>query len=46
VNISSEVKQPGIYTVKWDARGMPTGMYFYRLQTKDYVETKKLILLK
>jgi hypothetical protein len=42
----NEVKQPGFYTVKWDASGIPTGMYFYRLQTKDYVETKKLILIR
>ena len=41
-----ESQNAGYKSVKWEASGMTTGMYFYRLQTKDYVETKKLILLK
>jgi hypothetical protein len=41
-----EFQDAGFRSVGWDASGIPTGMYFYRLQTKDYVETKKLILLR
>jgi hypothetical protein len=41
-----EVKQPGTYTVIWDASGVPSGTYFYRLQAGEFVETKKMILLK
>jgi len=44
----NEVKQPGRYTVKWDASsaGLPSGVYFYRLTAGTFVETKKLILMK
>ncbi|MGA2624431.1 MAG: TIM-barrel domain-containing protein [Bacteroidota bacterium] len=44
----NEVKQPGKFTVKWDASdaGLPSGVYFYRLTAGTFVETKKLILVK
>ncbi|MGA2625185.1 MAG: T9SS type A sorting domain-containing protein [Bacteroidota bacterium] len=42
----NEVKQPGAYTVTWDASRMPSGIYFYRLQTGRFTATKKLLLLK
>ena len=36
----------GTYTTQWNASGMASGVYFYRLQTGDFVDTKKLLLLK
>ena len=39
-------QQAGYYQVTWDAKGIPSGMYFYKLQTGDYTETKKMVLLK
>jgi hypothetical protein len=36
----------GRYKVQWDASGMESGVYFYRLETKAFVQTKKLILMK
>jgi hypothetical protein len=36
----------GIYEVDWDARGYTSGVYFYRLTAGDFVETKKMILIK
>ncbi len=41
-----EVKQPGRYIVQWDAGGMASGLYMYRLQAGSFVDVKKLILLK
>ncbi len=37
---------PGFYEADWDATGMPSGMYFYRLRTETFSETKKMLLVK
>jgi hypothetical protein len=34
----------GTHIVKYDASGLPTGHYLYRLQTNDFSITKKMIL--
>lgn len=39
-------KPAGRYLVNWDATGLPTGVYFCRMQAGDFVETKKLLLLR
>ena len=36
----------GVSTLTWDAREFSSGVYFYRLQTSEFAETKKMILLK
>ncbi|MGM0586920.1 MAG: Ig-like domain-containing protein [Bacteroidota bacterium] len=36
----------GNYTVSWDASNMPSGTYIYRIEAGDFVETRKLLLLK
>jgi hypothetical protein len=36
----------GTYEIEWDASGVPSGVYFYQLKTKGFVEIKKMILLK
>jgi len=40
------VKQPGTYEVIWDARGVPSGVYFYRLAAGEFRDLRKMILLK
>jgi hypothetical protein len=42
----SEQLNPGTYTREWDASRFPSGVYFYRLQIANFVQTKKLILLR
>ena len=37
---------PGIHTFAWDAKNNPSGVYFYRLETRDFSETRKMIMLK
>lgn len=36
----------GTYVYEFDAAGLPSGTYFYKLETSDFTSTKKLILLK
>ncbi len=36
----------GIYEVRCDAGSLPSGMYFYRLQAGEFLDTKRMILLK
>jgi hypothetical protein len=45
-NIVSGELGAGHYSRQWNAAGMPSGAYFYRLQAGSINETKKLILLK
>ncbi len=42
----NEEKAPGLYSVKWDASNIPSGTYIYRLRAGNFVETKKMILMK
>jgi hypothetical protein len=42
----SGVKPAGDHVVEWNAGRMPSGIYFYRMTVGNFVETRKLILLK
>jgi len=44
--IVNEVKPVGDYEVEFNASTLPSGIYFYRLQVGDFVETKKMMLMK
>lgn len=41
-----ENKSPGLYSVEFDGSGFSSGVYFYKLETDKFSETKKLILMK
>jgi hypothetical protein len=41
-----EAKNPGMYTVQWDASGMASGIYFCRLSAGASVSMIKMILLR
>jgi uncharacterized delta-60 repeat protein len=42
----NEMKQPGMYEVRWDAQGLASGTYFSRLTVGNLVDLKKLVLMK
>ncbi|MCX6136430.1 MAG: T9SS type A sorting domain-containing protein, partial [Ignavibacteriales bacterium] len=41
-----EMRQVGEYDAHWNAVMYPSGVYWCRLQTKEWTETKRLLLLK
>jgi len=41
-----EEKNPGRYSIRWDAGRYASGVYFYRLIAGDFVQTRKLSLIK
>ena len=42
----SERQAAGYYQYVWNANGLTSGVYFYRLQAGGFVETKKMMLVK
>jgi hypothetical protein len=42
----AENLMPGSYEYSWDARGLASGVYFYRLESKGFIQSKKLLLLR
>jgi hypothetical protein len=45
-SLFNEEKSTGSYEVKFNASGLTSGIYFYHLQAGNFIETKKMILLK
>jgi hypothetical protein len=37
---------PGAHSIVWDAEGVSSGVYFYRIQAGEYVQSKSCLLLK
>ena len=44
--IVNEELPPGEYTRTWDAKGVPSGVYFYRMTAGRFSETKKLVIVR
>ncbi|HEY3250545.1 MAG TPA: T9SS type A sorting domain-containing protein [Ignavibacteria bacterium] len=42
----NEKLAPGTYEAEFDRTNYPSGMYFYRLVTEYYNDTKKMVLIK
>ena len=44
--VVNERKEIGTHSVTWDAAGISSGVYYYRLQAGSSVETKRLVLIR
>jgi hypothetical protein len=45
-SIVSQNLKAGNYETTWEAQNLPSGVYFYRMTTDEFTNTKKMILLK
>jgi hypothetical protein len=46
VTLLSASLHSGFHEYEWDASHLPSGIYLYRLQAGDYVETRKMVMMK
>jgi hypothetical protein len=42
----NEEKYAGHYKLEFNATGLQSGVYFYKLQAGNFIQTKKMILMK
>jgi hypothetical protein len=42
----NQYQQSGSYNIEFDAKNLPSGLYFYQIKTNDFSETKRMLLLK
>ncbi len=44
--LRDEYHKAGKYSLKWNARGFSSGLYFYSLKANEFTETRKMLLVK
>jgi hypothetical protein len=42
----NEFKESGTYTINFDAVGLNSGIYIYKIESNGYTQTRKMTLLK
>lgn len=42
----NEIRSEGVYEVNWEASNISSGIYFYQIKAGEFIQTKKMILLK
>ncbi|MCX7876361.1 MAG: T9SS type A sorting domain-containing protein [Melioribacteraceae bacterium] len=42
----NEFQRPGVYNIKFDAKYLSSGVYFYVLKAGSYIQTRKMIFMK
>jgi len=46
MTLVNQKQEAGSYQVEFNAAGLPSGMYVYRIKSGNFVETKRMMLLK
>lgn len=46
IDLVNKFQKQGNYSIEFDATGVSSGFYFYRLRVNDFVKTNKMILTK
>ena len=46
ITLFEGLREPGDYTVIFYSRGLSSGLYLYQLKSENFIETKKLMILK
>jgi hypothetical protein len=46
VTLADEYSPTGKYEVEFNAANLPSGVYFYQLKAGEFIQTKKMLLLK
>jgi uncharacterized delta-60 repeat protein len=45
-SLTNGIQPAGTYSIIFDGSAFPSGLYFYRLQASNFIQTQKMILLK
>ncbi len=46
ISLVNENLKAGSYNYQWDASNFTSGVYFYRIETNEFVQTKRMVLIK
>jgi hypothetical protein len=46
MTLINEKKEPGVYEVNFSTQQLPSGTYIYRIVANEFIETKKMVLLR
>ena len=46
VTLVKEEQTQGYYSAKFNGSNLPSGVYFYQLKAGEFIQTKKMILIK
>ena len=45
-NLVSKEQNAGTYNIRWDAAGLASGLYYYKLQAGEFMQVRKMLLIK
>ncbi len=45
-SLINEIKSPGNYSIEFTGKDLPSGLYFYKIETKSFSQVKKMMLVK